>query len=254
MRILKYLLVCLILNAAFPYLTHAQKKPHIVFLVSRDSNNYEAHRTIPEFAKRLNNQGFSTTVIEGTGEQHAFHFPGLEVLDKADLLVVFCRRVALSTAQMNKIKGYLKLGKPVIGIRTANHAFSVNTEISEGYEAWPEFVPEILGSLNRGYGPTDPGTDVQIVDYNSNHPIVRDLKPANWHSEGNVYLVAPLLDKSATVLLNGKVANEIQPIAWTRQADKSKVFYTSLGYPRDFDLPQFQQLLINGIKWTLGIN
>jgi len=249
----KVLIFLITFVLTFPLLSQAQKKPHIVFLISEDPNNYEAHLTVPRFADLLKRKNFEVTVIKGSGELNAFDFQGLEVLERADLLVIFSRRTALPHEQMNRIKNYLKKGKPLIGIRTANHAFSVNGSIAEGYEAWPEFVPDILGSLNRGYGPTEPGTDVNIVDYNVNHPILKGLKPKSWHSVGNVYLVAPLIDKSAVVLLTGRVGNDIQPIAWTRMANKSKVFYTSLGYPSDFDLPQFQKLLINGINWTLDL-
>lgn len=78
-----------------------------------------------------------------------------------------------------------------------------------------------------------------------------NIKPTHWHSEGNVYLVAPLLDKKAIILLTGKVNDITQPIAWTRTAGKSKVFYTSLGYPADFEIAQFYTLIVNAIKWAL---
>jgi type 1 glutamine amidotransferase len=41
-------------------------------------------------------------------------------------------------------------------------------------------------------------------------------------------------------------------VAWTRTAGKSRVFYTSLGYPSDFQTPEFTTILINAIKWALG--
>lgn len=233
----------------------SQEKPHLVFLISEDPNNYEAHETIPKFAEMLKrDHGYDVTVLLGEGERTAFHFPGLEVLDSADLLVVFARRLALPQEQMNAIKDYLAEGKPLVGIRTANHAFSLQESEApqEGYEAWANFVPDILGCENRGYGPVEPGTDVAIVPEAANHPILKGVEPAPWHSEGNVYLVAPLLDQEATVLLTGKGGENSQPIAWARMANKSRVFYTSLGYPTDFETPQFTNLLINGIHWALN--
>jgi type 1 glutamine amidotransferase len=50
------------------------------------------------------------------------------------------------------------------------------------------------------------------------------------------------------------VEEKVEPIAWTRIADRSKIFYTSLGYPDDFKLPQFRRLLINAIYWALDMN
>ncbi len=229
------------------------KKPSIVFLISEDPDNYEAHLTIPVFAEYLEKElGYQVTVLQGRGERHAYEFPGLEILKKADLVVVFTRRLALPKKQMNLLKNYLKKGKPLVGIRTANHAFSVREgNIPSTHQDWWDFVPKILGSENRGYGPVEPGTEVRVVPAAKDHPVLKGIHLDEWHSEGNLYLVAPLLDKQATVLLEGSADGKTEPIAWTRVAGKSRVFYTSLGYPSDFQTPQFRQLLINGIHWAL---
>lgn len=252
---------CLVLALAAAIFTApaqaSDKKPHIVFLTGEDPSNYEAHKTVPAFAEWLQQEhGFQTTVLTGEGELNARRFPGLEAVSEADLLVIFFRRSALTTAQLDIIKAYLKEGKPFVGIRTANHAFSVHKDpdhgLPEGFEAWWEFVPDILGCENRGYGPDEPGTEVAPAPGSENHPIVDGVEPIEWHSKGNVYLVAPLLDPKAQVLLLGKVEDAVEPIAWTRRtADGSPVFYTSLGYPTDFDVPQFRRLLLNGIRWAL---
>jgi type 1 glutamine amidotransferase len=249
-------IVCLLYfssASALDALSGKKKKAHIVFLISEDPDNYEAHRTVPVFADRLREEhNFQVTVLLGNGPREAYSFSGLEILEQADLLVVFCRRLALSHHQLQLVKRYLKSGKPVIGLRTANHAFSVRSEVKNGYEAWWEFVPEILGCENKGYGPTEPGTAVAIVSGAANHPVLKGVQPLRWHSKGNLYRVAPLLDKKATVLLTGSVDGTEEPIAWTRlNVDKSRVFYTSLGYPDDFETAPFCKLLINGIYWAL---
>jgi type 1 glutamine amidotransferase len=228
-------------------------KAHIVFLISEDPDNYEAHKTVPVFAEQLRQKhNFQVTVLLGNGPREGFHFSGLDVLLKADLLIVFCRRVALSHKQLQLVKKYLEAGKPIIGLRTANHAFSVRGKVQDGYEAWPDFVPKILGCENRGYGPTAPGTEVSVVSNANNHPILKEVEPRKWHSNGNVYRVSPLLDERATVLLTGKAEGTVEPIAWTRTTpDNSRVFYTSLGYPDDFNDAPFRKLLVNGIYWAL---
>lgn len=228
------------------------KKPHVVFLISKDPDNYEAHKTIPQFASMLAHElGYKVTVILGEGDLTTFNFPGLEVLSEANLLVIFFRRIALPHEQMGMIKSYLEEGKPLVAIRTANHAFSVREEVPNGYESWWDFVPNILGCINRGYGSSKLGTEVAVVPEFKVHSILKEVEPMQWHSKGNLYHVAPLIDKEAAILLTGKAGDKIEPIAWTRRAYKSKVFYTSLGYPTDFQLPQFQKLLLNGIQWAL---
>jgi type 1 glutamine amidotransferase len=231
-----------------------KRKSHIVFLISEDPDNYEATRTIPVFARQLEKEhGFKATVLLGKGPRSGFSFPGLEVISGADLLVIFCRRVALPPQQLDMIRNFLKAGKPLVGIRTANHAFSVREQVQEGHEAWWEFVPVILGCENRGYGPVEAGTDVAVAPGAKEHATLQHVSPLEWHSRGNLYLQAPLIDTNATVLLTGTADNKTEPIAWTRvTADKSRVFYTSLGYPDDFDTNQFKTLLLNGINWALG--
>jgi type 1 glutamine amidotransferase len=229
------------------------KKAHIVFLITKDTNNYEADITIPVFAEKLRKEhGYDVTVLLGEGDHGSYRYPSVDALANADLLVVFARRIALPHEQMNMIKEYVKKGKPVVGIRTANHAFKVNGKIEQGYEDWFEFVADVLGCENKGYGPQDDGAEMSVLAEAVNHPIVRDVRPLQWHGKGSLYLVS-LLDKQATVLMHGKHEGNVQPVAWTRvSSSKNKVFYTSLGHPSDFALPQFNILLVNGIKWALG--
>lgn len=255
----KFLLLFLILvnataamSSGFP--EHIDK-PHIVFLINEDPLNYQAHITMPKFANMLTSKlDFKVTVLLGKGDLASCHFPGLEILSEADLVVIFFRRIALKHEQMKIIKSYLDKGKPLIGIRTANHVFSVRDEVPDGYESWWDFVPDILGCENRGYGAVEVGTEVAVSPEAYGHIILKGFEPASWHSTGNIYHVAPLIDEEATVLLTGKADGKVEPIAWIRLADKSRVFYTSLGYPDDFKQPQFRRLLINSIYWALDMN
>jgi type 1 glutamine amidotransferase len=232
--------------------------PHIVFLISEDPLNYEAHKTIPPFAKVLKEKhGFKVTVLLGSGKHGAYQFPEMDIINEADLVVVFCRRLALPHHQMDILKKHLKSGKPIVGIRTANHGFSVRDEVSNGYEGWWGFVPDILGCKNQGYEPEEFGTEVTIVPGKADHPILKDVAISGWYSNGQVYKVAPIIDKKAEVFLTGQARNNSgpQPIAWTREtAYKGRVFYTSLGYPDDFKFAPFKQLLINGIHWALNLD
>ncbi len=225
----------------------------IVFLVSEDPDNYEAHRTIPRFADLLEKEyGFKCTVLQGQGDPAAFRFPGLEAAGQTDLVVIFLRRRALPSEQIAWIRAHLAAGRPLIGIRTANHAFSVKGDVAAGHEKWWEFVPEVLGCENRGYGPAGPGMDVAVAPEAAGHPILKGVEPDKWHADGSLYLVKPLVDPQATVLLTGSTGDKTEPVAWTRMCGSSRVFYTSLGYPTHFDQPPFQRLLVNAIRWALG--
>lgn len=230
----------------------ANKK--ITFLISEDPNNYEATWTIPNFANGLaEEKGYRTAVQLGEGPREGYAFPKKDEIASADLLVVFMRRVALPHAQLQLIQQHLQKGKPLIGIRTANHAFSVPEEqVTDGHQAWWDFVPEILGHENRGYGPADAPTTVSLVKKNKKHPILRGIPTSSWTSQGNIYLINPLsADTSTKQLLRGSAATFDEPVAFVRQVGKSKIFYTSLGYPTDFTSPPFQLLLENAVEWAL---
>lgn len=230
-----------------------KKVPHLVFLINEDPLNYEADITIPPFADSLQKAGlFKTTVLKGSGTHDKFSFHGLEALDKADVLVVFCRRVALPHAQMDRIKKFIRAGKPVVGIRTANHGFSVREKsAAKGHEGWWGFVPDILGHENKGYEPEPLGTLVEVTRGSTEHPILKGISPQPWKSKGSVYKVSPMIDPDAVVLLTGSTPNVKEPAAWTRTNHYGgKVFYTSLGYPADFSESQFRQLLVNGLLWA----
>ena len=230
------------------------KKPSIVFLITKDTNNYEAHKTVPIFAAMLEKEhGYKTTVLLGTGSHGDYQYSNMDALADADLLIVFARRIALPHSQMKAIKDHVSKGKPIIGIRTAHHAFDLNDYKKEnGHEDWPAFTADILGCENKGYGPVETGYNVSVIPEAANHPILKNIQVNKWHSKGSIYHIA-LLDKSATVLLQAEHDGKTEPAAWTRMAGKNKVFYTSLGYPDDFDTPQFRTLLINGIRWVMQV-
>lgn len=230
----------------------SKEAPSIVFLITQDINNYEAHKTVPVFAEMLRKKhGFRVTVLLGSGTHGAYRYPGMEALQDADLLIVFVRRIALPVDQMRAIKEYLAKGKPLIGIRTAHHAFAALEKIEAGFEAWPEFTPDILGCINRGYGATEPGTDISAVPEAESHSIMKGLPAKKWHAKGQAYHIAPLVDRAAVVLLEGTMGGRTDPVAWTRMSGESKVFYTSLGHPADFEMQEFISLLTGAIKWAL---
>ncbi|MEL6650062.1 MAG: hypothetical protein AAFQ87_04570, partial [Bacteroidota bacterium] len=106
-------------------------KKHIVF-ISGDEE-YRSEEALPQLAKILSRQhGFDCTVLfaQDPAEpgivkpKYLNNIPGLEALRSADLMVMFTRFRALPDEQMKEIDDYLKQGKPVIGIRTATHAFA----------------------------------------------------------------------------------------------------------------------------------
>ena len=55
------------------------------------------------------------------------NIPGLEALETADLMVIATRFRDLPDDQMKHIVDYVESGRPIIGMRTATHAFNLKT-------------------------------------------------------------------------------------------------------------------------------
>lgn len=260
-RLLALLLVVVLMVIGKIDLAIAQSIPksrlHIVFLISEDPDNYAAHLTIPEFADNLaKSKKYKTTVLKGESNRTAYRFPNFEILKEADLVVVFARRLALASDQIAELKSYLKRGGGLVGIRTANHAFKLKKgeRAAEGHEEWPEFVSDVLGCENRGYALATSNTEVQMNVKESKSSLFKGIESSRWLSDGNLYLVDPLLANDAQVLLYGKADQKTEPIAWTRHYGQSRIFYTSLGYPTDFKNEKFIKLLEHAIAWAMNKN
>ena len=81
---------------------------------------------MPVFAEELERFGFETTVVMGEGnpeKKTTNVLPGIEALADADVAIFFCRFLKLRDEEWQPIEDYIQSGKPVIGLRTANHSF-----------------------------------------------------------------------------------------------------------------------------------
>lgn len=221
-------------------LAHAgAKTPKIVFLAGE--YEYHSKESLPPFARELSARfKADTVVLERPEDPKQQTIPGLEALADADLLVVFVRRMTLPEDELARIKAYVASGRPVIGLRTASHAF----------ENWKDFDREVWGGNYAGHHGNKLKTTVSVAGGAERHPILKGV--AGFVSDGSLYRNTPLRPH-ATVLLRGKVEGQPEePVAWTHDLEGRKIIYTSLGHPNDFKEESFQKLLHNAIGWALG--
>jgi type 1 glutamine amidotransferase len=232
------------------------KRSHVVFVIGEDE--YETHRTLPDFAAaELDPRGVRSTFVMAS-KRDPNDFPGLEALDSADAMVVSVRRRLLPKSQLEQIRAYCQRGKPVIGIRTASHAFAqrAGDAAPDGHDAWPEFDRDVLGGNYTGHygnkGDGDPSTFV-LATANVSHPILAGVAREEFGVRSWLYKTSPLA-KGTTLLMTGRVEGqkETHPVAWTHTYRGGKVFYTSLGHEEDFKLPAFRRMLTNAVIWALG--
>ena len=237
----------------------AEGGKHIVIMAVEDPNNYDAVNSMRDFGeKEIQQLGHRFTLLEGN-QALPTDFPGLlAAMPEADLLIVFVRRATLPKAQVDAIRAHLAAGKPLLGIRTANHGFVPSRPDSikdTGLVAWPEFTPEVLGGQNTGYETKGMPYAVGLhPDAPENSPLLAGVQSARIVGYQSLYKVLPLA-KDTTPLLLGTATGQLpaQPIAWTRRhgEKRARVFYTSLGAPRDMKQPDVRRLLVNAVNWTL---
>ncbi|MEZ5385809.1 MAG: hypothetical protein R3F13_09860 [Prosthecobacter sp.] len=144
------------------------KGKHIVFLAG--DHEYRSEETLPALARILaKHQGFRCTVLfdidpDGNiaaGEPQ--NIPGMEALDSADLAVVFLRFQGLPPEQMKHFDDYLKRGGPVVGLRTATHAFKGTPEPYSSMITTPRSPVTNSASVIRCSGRPGWGTTAKIT-------------------------------------------------------------------------------------------
>lgn len=253
---------------------------HIV-LVSGDEE-YRSEQSLPQLAQILaTRHGFRTTVLfaidRSTGKvnpDQRDNIPHLEALDSADLLILLTRFRDLPDEQMKHIYDYVQAGKPIVGLRTATHAFEIKT--SPTYQTWTWNSKEPAG----GFGQFVLGET--WVSHHGQHgkQATRGRFPAKVNSEllngiadgeifgpSDVYTVKHL-PEDARVVLSGEVVagmtasdpaaegvqnSPMMPIAWTRRYKGGRIFTTTMGASQDFENEGLRRLVVNAVYWCLGM-
>ena len=234
---------------------------------------YRANQRLPEFAhelllaKNVNCEfALGKPVTQGEGRHN---IENLQILEDADLAVIFVRRRALEAEKLAMIRAYVTSGKPVLGIRTASHAFAARNDIprEEGVtgaapvdtsvflSVWPEFDAEILGGNYHGhYGYESGGCTVSVVPGMEEHPLLKGADPEGFTSQITLYKVRPLRSESAQVLLTGSIPGQPpEPLLWVNRNKYGMAVYTSLGHPEDWEMESFQNIMINSVDYLFGI-
>ncbi len=259
------------------------KGKRIVFVTGDEE--YRSEESMPQLAKILAaHHGFTSTVLfaidKTTGEidpQTIDNIPGLAALDAADLMVIFTRFRELPDDEMKHIIDYVDSGKPIVGLRTATHAFNYERHKDSPYAKYSfqnkkydgGFGRQVLGETWRShYGEHQKeSTRGVIAPGMEGHPIVKGCEDI-W-GPSDVYGITRLLG-DAKPLVIGEVLvgmdpkdrpNEKKaplPVAWTRTysgppGKTSRVFATTMGHAGDLQSEGFRRLLVNACYWALGM-
>lgn len=134
-----------------------------------------------------------------------------------------------------------RAGKPTVMIHATLHSFRWTDS------AWTE----CQGMKTRHHDPFGPFATEKV---DKTHPIVK-FWPEDWKTPGDELYVTLKLCPTAKPLLNVKSPHDgkVSTVAWTNVYGQGKVFGCTLGHDmKTIGLPEFPQLLANGILWVCG--
>jgi type 1 glutamine amidotransferase len=267
----------------------AGKGKHVV-LVSGDEE-YRSEEALPQLAKILSkHHGFKCTVLfaidKETGEINPNvndNIPGLEALKSADLMVIFTRFRNLPDDQLQYIVDYVDSGKPIVGMRTATHAFDLggpskfmNYAWTSKVEGWDGgFGRQVLGEtwVNHHGKHGSESTRGIIPQEMKSHPILRGISDGDVWGPTDVYTVTlPLPGDSKPLVLGqvltgmkfddppleGEKNDPMMPVAWIKSytgksGKAARVFTTTMGASQDLEAEGTRRMLVNACYWGLGL-
>jgi type 1 glutamine amidotransferase len=260
---------------------------HIVFLAGDEE--YRSEEGLPQLAKILaKHHGFTCTVLFAIGKDGTIdpnrndNIPGLESLRKADLMIIAARFRDLPEDQMKEIDDYVQSGRPIIGMRTATHAFNFKdrkrkyARYSWNSKEWDGgFGRQVLGEtwISHHGNHAHESTRGVIAADARNHPIVRGIKDGDIWGPTDVYGVRlPLPGDSKPLVLGevvadmtptgkavaGKKNDPMMPVAWAKtytgdSGKPARVFATTMGAATDLESNGVRRMLVNAVYWTLGL-
>ncbi|CAN5382609.1 hypothetical protein BH11PLA2_BH11PLA2_07800 [soil metagenome] len=259
------------------------KGKHVVFIAA--DQEYRSEQALPMLAKMFaKHYGFHCTVLfsvndkgevdptlktRGEDKTITHKIPGLEHLAKADLIVLFSRMISLPDDQFQHIYNYLDSGKPIIGIRTANHGFTGFNYKKDGKKI--DFGEDILGGSFRshhGHWQADSTRGI-IVENNKDHSVLkgvhdiwgltdvyRTYKEGGSLPEACIPLVdgQPLMGRKPDDAVNTKLVP--LPVAWVKNwtsntGTLARVFHTTMGSAEDYQNAGLRRLTVNAAYWCL---
>ena len=263
-----------------------------VVLVSGDEE-YRSEEALTQLAKILaEHHGFDCTVLyaidPASGEispDTQTNIPGLAALREADLMVIATRFRNLPDEQMQFIDDYLRTGRPVVGMRTATHAFNIPNDkafahYGNGYSGdkkeWTDgFGRFVLGERwisHHGHHGKESTRGILVADSND-HPILRGIADGDIWGPTDVYGVRLPLPGDSQPLVLGQVLagmtpdsspvkgtknDPMMPVAWTKTYQleggrSGRVFTTTMGAATDLLAEGTRRLLVNACYWAIGL-
>lgn len=204
------------------------KKSKKIVLVSGDEE-YRSEEMLPQLAKILAKQhGFDCKVLFAQDTSRlgivdpnfTQNIPGTEILEDADLMILFTRFRALPQKQMQYFQNYLEKGKPILAIRTATHAFNFKDK-NDPWAHWGNYYDGEKTDWHGGFGKKILGANWHThhghhkhqstrgfpTETSSTHPITANIDIKKIWGATDVYGHPLPLPDDSEVLVLGETIN-----------------------------------------------
>jgi type 1 glutamine amidotransferase len=141
-----------------------------------------------------------------------------------------------------------------IGVVVVHHA-------QAAYQSWLEYH-QIIGTAYIYFDVEIAGKlwphckckgdqDIAVSIRDEKHPITRGMKDFTIHDE--TYKGRRWLEGNHVLLTTDHPDND-EPVAWTRQYGRSRVFNIQFGHDeKAYACPEYRDLIVRGIRWTAGV-
>lgn len=259
---------------------------HIV-LISGDEE-YRSEEGMPMLGRILAvRHGFKCTVLfavdpsDGTINPTVLNnIPGLHLLREADMMVIFTRFRELPDEQMRSIVEFMHSGKPMLGLRTATHAFSYKTLKDSPYAKYSfnskdppgGFGQLVLGDtwINHHGLHGKQSTRGVVNPAYASHPILKGVDDIwgptdvygikNLPADAKVLVWGQVLEGMSPTdkPLPGPKNDPMMPLVWIRDfrgeaGNTARVICTTMGASVDLQSEGLRRLLVNACYWALGL-
>ena len=259
---------------------------HVV-LVGGDEE-YRSEEALPMLGKILAvHHGFKCTVLfsinpeDGTIDpMNQTNIPGLHHLQTADMMIIASRFRELPDDDMKYIDEFVNSGKPIMGLRTATHAFSYSRNKESAFakydwrsKEWPGgFGQQVLGEtwINHHGRHNVESTRGVVNEQFKDHPILKGVADVwgptdvygirNLVPEAQVLMFGQVLEgmKPTDKPVDGPKNDPMMPLVWTKtytgtQGKTSQVICTTMGAAVDFASEDLRRLVVNAVYWATGL-
>ncbi len=253
-------------------------KPYVHFFAAEAE--YGAFFSMPMIAEMLNKyHRFSVSVSYALDDDGNIDsrvkdgLQGFELLEHADLLVVFSRTKNLTKKTSVLFRDYLDSGKPIVGFRTANHGFRFEKDDPDSKyldkEGWGHKGPQLCHMWKHKFGGHHGGskrdgylTEIFLESKAPKHPILNGFEP--YKDPRHLYILLNEPGKKAydfTPLVHGKALKlfehkkhlpTVQPTVIISDTPRRMVYSSTCGADT-FRHPSARRLALQSIFWALKL-